>query len=62
VSYVDKDFVAATPGQPDDRLGRRGIAALKLPKVTLTFYERLFGNTDERAATAIETALAGTLG
>ena len=31
------------------------------PTVTLTVYAHLFGNTDERAAAAVETALAGLL-
>ena len=31
------------------------------PTVTLTVYAHLFGNTDERAATAVENALAGAL-
>ena len=31
------------------------------PTVTLTVYVHLFGNTDERAATAVENALAGAL-
>ena len=32
------------------------------PTVTLTVYAHLFGNTDERAAAAVEDALAGALG
>jgi integrase len=32
------------------------------PNVTLTVYAHLFGNTDERAAAAVEDALAGALG
>ena len=31
------------------------------PTVTLGLYAHLFGNTDERAAAAVETALAGAL-
>lgn len=31
------------------------------PTVTLNVYARLFGNTDDRAAQAVETALAGVL-
>jgi len=31
------------------------------PTVTLTVYAHLFGNTDERAAAAVENALAGAL-
>ena len=31
------------------------------PTVTLNVYAHLFGNTDERAAEAVETALAGVL-
>jgi integrase len=31
------------------------------PTVTLTVYAHLFGNTDEKAAAAVETALAGVL-
>jgi integrase len=31
------------------------------PTVTLSLYAHLFGNTDERAAAAVETALAGAL-
>jgi integrase len=32
------------------------------PTVTLSVYAHLFGNTDEKAAEAVETALAGVLG
>lgn len=32
------------------------------PTVTLAVYAHLFGNTDERAAAAVETALADALG
>jgi hypothetical protein len=31
------------------------------PTVTLTVYAHLFGNTDEKAAASVETALAGAL-
>jgi integrase len=38
------------------RIGHRN------PTITLTVYAHLFGNTDERAAAAVEDALAGALG
>ena len=31
------------------------------PTITLSVYAHLFGNTDERTAAAVETALAGAL-
>ena len=65
-SQGDPACSAAHACEPAYRLGaRRGYREPpdrpSNPTVTLTVYAHLFGNTDDRAAAAVETALAGLL-
>lgn len=56
---VERSLEQTNPGLDVVTVSRR--LGHSSPTVTLAVYAHLFGNTDERAAAAVETALASAL-